>query len=130
MGNRHRYMYYATGLPGWMRFGYSPGWLGVSPTGMGPAASYLMTGQWPSPQMAAAWQGRQFPVTPGRAPMGQYPMGAGPTPPGPMGYPMDRDQELQFLKDQAQMLSQQLEQISSRIDEIEKTEKKEKKAQK
>ena len=62
MGNRHRYMYYATGLPGWMRFGYSPGWLGVSPTGMGPAASYLMTGQWPTPQMAAAWQGRQFPM--------------------------------------------------------------------
>jgi len=80
---------------------------------MGPAASYLMTGQWPTPQMAAAWQGRQFP-------MGQYPMGAGPTPPGTMGYPMDPDQELQFLKDQAQMLAQQLEQISSRIDEIEK----------
>jgi hypothetical protein len=128
MGNRHRYMYYATGLPGWMRFGYSPGWLGVSPTGMGPAASYLMTGQWPTPQMAAAWQGRQFPMAPGGAAMGQYPMGAGPTPPGTMGYPMDPDQELQFLKDQAQMLAQQLEQISSRIDEIEKAEKKEKKA--
>jgi prefoldin subunit 5 len=55
-------------------------------------------------------------------------MGAAPMPPGSMGYPMDPDQELQFLKDQAQMLAQQLEQISSRIDEIEKTEKKEKKA--
>ena len=130
MGNRHRHMYYATGLPGWMRFGYSPGWLGVSPTGMGPAASYLMTGQWPTPQMAAAWQGRQFPMSPGGAGMGQYPMGTAPPPPGTMGYPMDPDQELQFLKDQAQTLAQQLEQISSRIDEIEKTEKKEKKAQK
>ena len=44
--------------------------------------------------------------------------------------PMNKEQEIQFLKDQAQMLAQQLEQISSRIDEIEKTEKKEKKAQK
>jgi hypothetical protein len=83
---------------------------------MGPAASYLMTGQWPTPQMAAAWQGRQFPMGPWAAGTGQY--------------PMDPAQELQFLKDQAQMLAQQLEQISSRIDEIEKAEKKEKKGQK
>jgi hypothetical protein len=62
--------------------------------------------------------------------MGQYPMGAGSPPPGTTGYQVSPDQELQFLKDQAQMLAQQLEQISSRIDEIEKTEKKEKKAQK
>jgi len=41
-GYRHRYMYYLTGLPGWMRFGFSPGWLGTSPTGMGPGATYLL----------------------------------------------------------------------------------------
>jgi hypothetical protein len=46
---RHRWMYYATGLPGWMRFGYSPGWVGRSPTGLGPCATYLTTGQWPMP---------------------------------------------------------------------------------
>jgi len=34
-GYRHRYMYYATGLPGWMRFGFSPGWLGTSPPPQG-----------------------------------------------------------------------------------------------
>ncbi len=34
-------MYYATGLPGWVRFGYSPGWGGLPP-----AAQYLRdTGQ-------------------------------------------------------------------------------------
>ena len=27
-GYRHRY--YATGVPGWVRFGYSPGWVGMS----------------------------------------------------------------------------------------------------
>lgn len=33
MGCRHRRMYYATGMPGWLRFGYSPGWSGQSPPG-------------------------------------------------------------------------------------------------
>ena len=36
-GYRHRYMLKETGLPGWMRFGFSPGWQGVSPTGLPPA---------------------------------------------------------------------------------------------
>ena len=57
---RHRWMYYATGLPGWMRFGYSPGWVGRSPSGLGPAAEYIMTGRWPTPQMAA-WMAGQWP---------------------------------------------------------------------
>ncbi len=40
-GYGHRNMYYATGLPGWVRFGYSPGWGGLPP-----AAQYLQnTGQ-------------------------------------------------------------------------------------
>lgn len=44
MQARHRYLYYATGMPGWMRFGYSPGW-----GGMPPGAQYLMTGRWQPP---------------------------------------------------------------------------------
>jgi len=44
-GYRYRWMYYLTGLPGWMRFGFSPGWLGRSPTGLGPCAEYLLTGR-------------------------------------------------------------------------------------
>ncbi|KUK26038.1 MAG: hypothetical protein XD60_1810 [Acetothermia bacterium 64_32] len=40
---RWRNMFYLTGLPGWMRFGYSPGW-----GGMPPGAFYLaQTGQFP-----------------------------------------------------------------------------------
>lgn len=33
MGRRKgfRHMYHATGLPGWARFGYSPGWAGQAP---------------------------------------------------------------------------------------------------
>jgi len=48
-------MYYATGLLGWMRFGYSPGWAGRSSTGLGPCASYFMTGQWPTKEQELAW---------------------------------------------------------------------------
>lgn len=45
---RWRNMFYLTGLPGWMRFGYSPGWGGIPP-----GAAYLyQTGQWP-----AFWSG-------------------------------------------------------------------------
>ncbi|MCL6628772.1 MAG: DUF5320 domain-containing protein [Armatimonadetes bacterium] len=89
---RHRNMFYATGLPGWMRFGYSPGWVGRSPSGLGPCAQFLLTGQWPTPQMQQAWQGAQ-----------------------PAG--IDR---LTLLKNQAAMLEQQLNAIKSQISELEK----------
>jgi len=58
---RWRNMYYLTGQPGWMRFGFSPGWIGRSPTGLGPCAQYLLTGRWPVGagvpfvQQAAPW---------------------------------------------------------------------------
>lgn len=88
---RNRNMYNLTGLPGWMRFGYSPGWVGRSPSGLGPCAQFLTSGQWPTPQMQQAWQGVQ-----------------------PAG--MD---ELSLLKNQATILQQQLDQIQARIDELE-----------
>jgi hypothetical protein len=108
-------MYYLTGLPGWMRFGYSPGWVGQSPSGLGPGAEFLMSGQWPTPQMAAAWQAMQAgqPVGPfgpwgGGAPWGAVPAGS--------------DSRLQWLKGQADVLQQQLELIREQIAELEKAE--------
>jgi len=125
-GYGNRYMYYLTGLPGWMRFGFSPGWIGRSPTGLGPAASYMMTGQWPTPQAQAYWQSMQAGQAPypyfsgyGAAPMGAAPMGA---PFMPQASP---EQELSFLKNQADSLKNQMEQINSRIKELEKTKKQE-----
>ena len=108
----HRNMYYLTGLPGWMRFGYSPGWVGKSATGLGPAAQFMMTGQWPTPQMQAYWNAVQS----GNAPNPAYGQ------PGfqPFGAPMTPEQEVEFLKNQAEILSQQLEQINNRISELEK----------
>ena len=120
---RHRRMYYATGLPGWMRFGFSPGWIGRSPTGLGPCASYFMTGQWPTPQAQAYWQSVQS----GQATYPQY-GGAGAYPPPfvPGTQPgvapeTTNEQELAWLKSQADMLSQQLEQINTRISELDKS---------
>lgn len=116
-GHGHRWMYYATGLPGWMRFGFSPGWVGYSPTGLGPAAEYLTTGQWPTPQMATAWQaGPGAYGAPAPAAWGAGPWAYGASAPAAM----PREQELQLLRDQAQALKAQLDQISTRIEELER----------
>ncbi len=109
-GHGHRNMYYATGLPGWIRFGFSPGWRGRSPTGLPPTAQYLMqTGQ--LPQVMSYFQ--QSPVqqqtqTPLQTPM-QMPQ-------------ITKEQEMQMLENQAKILGQQLEQIKKRLDEIKKKE--------
>jgi len=129
-GHGNRYMYYLTGLPGWMRFGFSPGWLGRSPTGLGPTASYLMTGQWPAPQAQAYWQAMQagqapYPAYggPGTMPYG-FPQAPGTTPGvAPFAPAASPEQELSFLRDQASALKNQIDQINSRIKELEKTEK-------
>ena len=107
---RRRNMYYATGLPGWMRFGYSPGWVGRSPSGLGPCAEYLMSGQWPNPAMAAAMQGMPEPGTPPPAPAPGFGMGMG------MGFPQpDPQQQLAMLQAQADMLRQQIEAVREQI---------------
>lgn len=41
-----RWMFWFTGLPGWMRFGYSPGWGGLPP---GAAYFWPSLGAWPRP---------------------------------------------------------------------------------
>jgi len=62
--------------------------------------------------------------TPGMSPFGQpnYPPPGGFGAPGmsPFGPPMAPEQEIGFLRDQAQMLKQQMDQIDARIKELEK----------
>lgn len=99
---RCRNMCYLTGLPGWMRFGYSPGWVGLSPSGLGPCAQYLLTGQWPFAQ-------GQFPTSPWPASAGVWP-GA------------DPKTRLEFLKRQAEFLEQQLEAVKAQIASLEEKE--------
>ena len=112
-GRGHRRMYQLTGLPGWMRFGFSPGWQGRSLTGLGPCATYMMTGQWPTPQAQAYWQampaGQAVPAT-----------AAVET---PFASQMTREQELGFLENQAGTIKGQLEQMEARMRELETKEK-------
>jgi hypothetical protein len=88
---RRRNMYNLTGQPGWMRLGYSPGWAGRSPSGLGPCATYLMSGQWPAAQTSAPFS--PFAAAPGITP----------------------DARLDLLKNQAGMLEQQLTALKSQI---------------
>ena len=109
-GRGNRWMYQMTGLPGWMRLGFSPGWQGRSPTGMGPCATYMTTGQWPTPQAQAYWQA---------GPTGTaFSPGYG-IPGAPPAAQMTPEAELDFLKNQAGAVKSQLERISARISELE-----------
>ena len=95
MRGGHRNMYYATGMPGWMRLGYSPGWVGRSPGGLPPTVQYMRTGMWQTPQPQDTVTGMQAGMT---ATSGQ--------------------QEVPMLESQAAMLEGQLEQIRKRIEEL------------
>ncbi len=124
MRNRNRYLYNLTGLPGWMRFGYSPGWIGRSSSGVGPAAQYLLTGSWPTPQMNQAWQYGQAPY-PSQP---DFPIPGFGTPYDPWGAAkITPEQALYLLKTQAEELEDELYGIEQRIKEIEKDTKGEKK---
>lgn len=104
MPGGYRWVYQMTGLPGWMRFGYSPGW-----GGMPPGAQFLMQSGL-MPQFWSWMQGQMpYPAWPMVSPFTAYP-------PAPMGLPTEQEAEL--LKGQAQMLEQQLAAIQKRIEEL------------
>ncbi len=94
-------MYYLTGLPGWMRFGYSPGWVGRSATGLPPTAEWLISsGLLP--------QFRQYLASGTTAPMAP--------PVAPIGAPLTREQEVQILEQQARVIEAQLEAMRRRLE--------------
>jgi len=85
-----------------------------------------MTGQWPTPQAQAAQSGQAAYPYYGR--IGAYPPPFAPAGVG-MGFPpgtkpgmapdVPKEQELEWLKKQTQMLVQQLEHINNRIKQLE-----------
>ena len=83
---RNRNMYNLTGLPGWVRFGYSPGWVG-----RGGRAPCQGPGQVPGPQA--------------------MPWGASAAGPGYRRQLLQRQAE--FLEQQLQYLRQQVEELGS-----------------
>ena len=133
-----------------MYYGYSPYRGRPSPWGPPMGMGYPMEGPWAypyggmpqmpyypppggygTPGMSSPYGQPDYPPpggygTPGMSsPYGQpdYPPPGGYGTPGmsPYGPPMAPDQEINFLRDQAQMLKQQMDQIDARIKELEKT---------
>ena len=125
MGYRHRRMYYLTGLPGWIRFGYSPGWMGRSPTGLPPAAQWIMQSGL-MPQYLSYLQT----TTPTVPPTGVPPTPTAPTPrvptapATPFAMPfaptLTKEQEKQMLEQQVKALESQLGAIRKRLEELSK----------
>jgi hypothetical protein len=89
---RHRNMLRATGVPGWARFGVSPGWAGRGGRGPGPCAQFLMTGQWPVPAA------NPMPETGGPAP--------------------GTENRVELIQAQAAMLQAQLDALQSQIEAL------------
>lgn len=120
MRHRYRWFYHLTGLPGWVRFGYSPGWLGRSPSGLGPAAHYFHYGEWPTSSMNSLWQSGRVPFTPSTG----FSRPGYPTPYDPWGVtPLTPEEELDYLKTEAKLLAEELSSITQRIAELEQREK-------
>ena len=106
---RHRRMFNLTGLPGWMRFGFSPGWEGRSPTGLPPMVEWLKESG--NLEKFQEWITSQ----PNTAPI--YPSNINPDIPPP-SMDMTKDQEQQILNDQLNFLQAQIEQIKKRLDSL------------
>jgi len=123
MGYRHRRMYYLTGLPGWIRFGYSPGWVGRSPTGLPPTAQWLMQSGL-MPQYLSYLQ-TVAPAVPPAPPAGVPPTPGAPTAPAtpfatPFAPTLTKEQEKQMLEQQVNALEAQLDAIRKRLEELSK----------
>ena len=84
--------------------------------GLGPAAQYLLYGTWPTPQMNYWWQSGQLPY----GFPGGWPSAGFATPFDPWGAgSLSPEDELNFLKGQAEVLEDELSGIRDRIKELE-----------
>jgi len=101
MGYKYRWMFHLTGLPGWLIFGFSPGWIGRSPTGLSPTAQWLI-------QSGLLPQYMQYLQT------------VSPAAPYPFLLTMSKEQERQILEQQVKVLESQLESLRKRLEELSK----------
>jgi hypothetical protein len=111
-------MYYGRGMGRGFGGGYGQG-MGFGFRGSSPAWPYLGIGRGGLPR-CWAYGGYGGPV-PGYAP-GPYPAAPGPRAFGwgSYGAPFSEEDEVRFLKDQAEMIRKELENIEARIQELEK----------
>ncbi|MEM3733893.1 MAG: hypothetical protein QW158_02980 [Nitrososphaerales archaeon] len=105
MGYRWRRTYYLTGLPGWMRFGYSPGWVGRSPTGLPPTAEWIMSSGLMPQFREYLRTGR---LSPAAAP---YPTHA----------PLSKEEEVRMLEEQSKAIASHLNAVRKRLEVLRKS---------
>ena len=98
-------MYYLTGLPGWMRFGYSPGWVDRSPTGLPPTAEWIVSSGL-MPQYREYLRTRHIPSA---APF--YSPSA----------PVSKEDEVRMLEEQAKAIESQLDATRRRLEQLRKS---------
>ncbi len=110
MGHRHRNMYYLTGLPGWLRFGHSPGWVGRSPTGLPPTAQWI-TQSGLKPQYLEYLKSTAPTATPPILPTPTAPV-------TPLDQTYTPEQETQILEQQMKALEAQLDAVRKRLEEL------------
>lgn len=113
-----------TGLPGWLRFGFSPGWLGRSPTGLPPTAQWIVSSGL-LPQYLSYLRTVAPPVTPPTTTPPITPTIPPTTTPGAPIVPfaptvptLTKEQERQMLEQQMKGLEAQLEAIRKRLEEL------------
>lgn len=111
---RHRRMFKLTGLPGWMRFGFSPGWAGETPSGLPPVAQWLQESGNLSQFQEWLTSQQNIPNVPPNVGVQQN------IPPPSMN--MTKEQEKQILKDQLNFLQAQIKQISKRLEDLKEEE--------
>ena len=116
---------YGRGFGGGMGFGFrgsSPPWpyVGIGRGGL-PRGGYFFGGATGAP-VAQPYQQFSYPANPGfGAGQTSYPFSAGmPTAPGyaPFSPQMSREEELDYLRNQAEAISEQLEQIETRMRDL------------
>jgi len=120
MRNRHRWIYHMTGLPGWLRYGFSPFWRGRNPANTGYIHRYFGPGTAPpylhmtkyTPQERTPASTGQNATLPGFSSL-YDPWGMAVLTP---------EEELNFMKIEAEQLEDQLFTIEKRIKELEEKE--------
>ncbi len=105
----HRNMFYATGLPGWMRFGYSPGW-----GGMPPCAQYLERTERLSE--AVDWFNQQTDVQPNQTI--QADVSYSPASQSRSSEQTSADQGIQELEGRLNALKDRIEQIREKLEQL------------
>ncbi|MFX0091666.1 MAG: hypothetical protein ACFFBD_07870 [Candidatus Hodarchaeota archaeon] len=99
-----------TKVPGWIRFGFSPGWQDQNAQGLPPMAQWLQ--QSGLMQEYLDWLKSQTGQQPPTAPVSQPPTAPVNQP------PISEKQEKDFLEQQSKILQTQLETLKDRLNEL------------